>query len=336
MNCRGACKFALTLTVIFLSLFPKIVFSLGFGQIKLSSYLNEPLKAEIELLGTDEVDTSQLVVSLASADDFKKVQLARPFFLTQMKFKVLTENDKSRILVTTTEAIKQPSLEFLVVLSWTEGRLVRGYTLLFDPTPINPVTLSNLAFNDANNNKNLESLFEATGDPQSIAKFTEPPIVLSQAVSIESSNTQPELIASAPVELPAPPAPIIPTIEKTPELDKIETLDILPEPISVPLVLKIPKKWLIGSGILLLLIVSFIIFRRIKKTVKYQKPKKSRPKNIELFDEEIKIKLDLANQYFLIRDLNSAQELLIDILSRGNLQEKEAAKDLLQKISLCH
>jgi len=316
MSGRGVCRFTLMLTVVLFSLSPKIAFSLGFGQIKLSSYLNEPLKAEIELLGIDEVDPSQLIVSLASADDFKKVQLARPFLLTQMKFQVLTENDKFRIIITTTDAIKQPSLEFLVVLSWAEGRLVRGYTLLLDPAPLEPATSPDLALND----KNLENLFE-TNYLQPAPKSTEPPIVLSQAVSIESSNTPTIII---------PPAETIPLFEKA---EPIATPEVIPEPL--PITFNFSKKWLAGSGVVLFLICSFVIFRRVKNTTRSQHLKKTTSQNIELFDQEIKIKLELATQYFSIQDLSSAQELLVDILSRGNLQEKAAAKDLLEKISLC-
>lgn len=124
------------LALLFALLAPKIAFSLGLGEIKLHSYLNQPLSAEIELLSPEEVDLSQVLVSLASTEDFKKAQLARPYFLSRLRFEIVMHDDRTFIHVSTKENVKQAFLEFLIVLSWPDGRLVRGYTLLLDPTPM--------------------------------------------------------------------------------------------------------------------------------------------------------------------------------------------------------
>lgn len=115
----------------------KSVFSLGFGQITLHSYLNEPLDAEIDLIGIEGVDLNNTVAALAPTKDFEKIKLGRPFFLTKLKFQIMKQEGRAFILVTSTEPVQQPFLDFLVVLNWPEGRLVRGYTLLFDPAPLN-------------------------------------------------------------------------------------------------------------------------------------------------------------------------------------------------------
>jgi len=322
MRCRVVVRLILTLALMLFSLLPKIAFSLGFGQITLHSYLNEPLKAEIELLGTEDVDISQLVVSLASADDFKKTELPRPFFLTKMKFQVVTEDDKSHILVTTAEAMKEPSIEFLVVLSWAEGRLVRGYTLLLDPTPLNLMTNT-----DNLPDKHLENLFNSAASP---APIEETPIVRSKPVSIESVPTP---IPATPIMPVAPPKPTAP-VTVADDMD----LELVPVPKNENLIKNpLMKFQIFGSilGIILFMGAAFY-FRHRKNRLLITIPKAEPEENLELFDQEIQIKLDLANQYFLIQDLNSAQELLVDILSRGNTQEKEAAKELLKKISLSY
>ena len=83
-----------------LSLLPEIGFTLGFGPIKLYSYLNEPLDAEIELQGAEDIDPSRLIVSLASVDDFKRIELARPYFLTRLRFEVVQKNQHAYLKVT--------------------------------------------------------------------------------------------------------------------------------------------------------------------------------------------------------------------------------------------
>lgn len=122
--------------VLIISLFPGLSFALGFGGIKVFSYLNEPLDAEIELVGADEISLDQLLVSLASTQDFKKAELPRPYYLTKLKFEIAREDHHTFIRVKTDEVLKQPYLDFLVDLLWSQGRLVRGYTILLDPAPM--------------------------------------------------------------------------------------------------------------------------------------------------------------------------------------------------------
>ncbi len=110
--------------------------ALGFGDIKLYSYLNEPLDAEIELVNVEDINLDQALVSLAPSADFEKIHLARPYFLSQLTFEVVKQGERTFISVRSDEVVQKAFLEFLVLLSWPEGRLVRSYTLLFDPAPL--------------------------------------------------------------------------------------------------------------------------------------------------------------------------------------------------------
>lgn len=112
-------------------------YGLSFGEVKLYSYLNEPLDAEVELLGADSIDSDQVSVSLASAQEFARAGLERPFFLSLLRFEVVRSANHTFIKITSKDAIKQPYLDFLIDLAWPGGRLVRGYTLLLDPAPFN-------------------------------------------------------------------------------------------------------------------------------------------------------------------------------------------------------
>lgn len=125
-----------TCLIILYSIIPTCVLAVSFGEIKLHSYLNEPLDAEIELLGTETYDTDRLLVSLASAQEFKRAGVERPFFLTEFRFQVSRKDNHTSLRITSIDPVKQPFLDFLIDLSWPGGRLVRGYTLLLDPAPI--------------------------------------------------------------------------------------------------------------------------------------------------------------------------------------------------------
>ncbi|MDH3442116.1 MAG: hypothetical protein OEM63_15255, partial [Gammaproteobacteria bacterium] len=109
--------------------------ALGLGDIRLSSALNEPLRAEIELLAATPEELNNLTIQLASQDTFRRYDLDRPNFLNSLQFEIEKSGraDGNVIRVTSTEPITEPFITFLVEASWSRGRLLREYTLLLDP-----------------------------------------------------------------------------------------------------------------------------------------------------------------------------------------------------------
>ncbi len=122
------------LTISFMGLFSASVFAVGLGEIKQSSGLNQPLKAEIPLLSSGDLAEYEVLATLASNNDFKKLGVDRVFFLNSIKFET-TRNDSNQIVikVSTFQPVKEPFLNFVVQLSWPNGQILREYTLLLDP-----------------------------------------------------------------------------------------------------------------------------------------------------------------------------------------------------------
>ena len=117
---------------------PFAVYSLGLGDIKTKSGLNQQFQADIELLSVKNEEMGDIRVSLASAEVFEKAGVNRPFFLSQLKFTTIRlPNGKGVIRVTSSEVVREPFLNFLVELNWPKGRVFREFTVLLDP----PVTL---------------------------------------------------------------------------------------------------------------------------------------------------------------------------------------------------
>ena len=113
--------------------------ALGVGDIKVNSALNEKLSAEIEILSSVEGELDDLTVKLAAPEDFRRVNLARPYHLTDIQFKVSTRQDGTPIIkLSSKESIREPFLDFLIELDWPKGRMLREYTVLLDP----PVTMA--------------------------------------------------------------------------------------------------------------------------------------------------------------------------------------------------
>jgi len=110
------------------------VWALGLGNIRLNSALNEPLRAEIELLSVMPEELQILDVLLASAETFERYGLDRPLFLQQINFNVVSREgvENSFIAITSLEPITKPLVSFLVEVTWLRGRLLRKYTLFFE------------------------------------------------------------------------------------------------------------------------------------------------------------------------------------------------------------
>ena len=110
------------------------VWALGLGNIRLNSALNEPLRAEIELLSVMPEELQILDVFLASAETFERYGLDRPLFLQQINFNVASREgvEDSFIVITSLEPITKPFISFLVEVTWLRGRLLRKYTLFFE------------------------------------------------------------------------------------------------------------------------------------------------------------------------------------------------------------
>jgi pilus assembly protein FimV len=120
-------------------LWPSLSWALGLGEIHLNSSLNEPMRAEIDLIGATPDELTALRAELASRDAFTRYGIDRPPFLSTLTFKVGKGKDgRDALLVRSTDAIPEPFVTFLVEVNWARGRLMREYTVLLDPPVYTP------------------------------------------------------------------------------------------------------------------------------------------------------------------------------------------------------
>ena len=108
--------------------------ALGLGEIDLKSFLNEPLDAEIDLRKSEGISPDDVFVNIAPQSAFERVGIDRSFFLTKLNFQVTTAPDGNLVVnVSTREPLREPYLNFLVEVTWPNGRLMREYAVLVDP-----------------------------------------------------------------------------------------------------------------------------------------------------------------------------------------------------------
>jgi len=336
---------ALMLLAFMLSLLPEVGFSLGFGQIKLNSYLNETLDAEIELQGAEDIDTSHLIVTLASVEDFKRIELARPYFLSELHFEVIQKNKQAILKITSEGTVKQPYLEFLVQFTWPEGRVVRDYTLLLDPAPFGDVSkraaneqalqmLNQADLREPASSEPLERLESASvGNPlEPKEPFQDPAAILALQ---EKSTKQENRISPTPI---AETKGIVGTSDAPSNIivDKQKPVGFISNTVINPPTKSILSRnqILLGSGLALLLVVALSAWFLKRTRAKIRLSPANRIKimeDIAIFDEEIKLKLDLASQYLSCQDIQNAEAILDEIIARGNTEEIKLAEEILKK-----
>lgn len=107
--------------------------ALGLGELTLKSAQNQPLDAEIELLDVRDLTTAEMAPSLASPEEFAKAGVAFPPYLEDLTFTpVINPNGRSVLRVTSSKALPEPVVKFLVQVMWPQGRLLRDYSVLLD------------------------------------------------------------------------------------------------------------------------------------------------------------------------------------------------------------
>jgi pilus assembly protein FimV len=109
------------------------VLGLGLGDITLKSSFNQPLNAEIKLIKVRDLSEDEILVALASREDFRRLGVERLFFLTGLKYEVVLDNPADpHIRVTSNKPVTEPYLNFLLDVQWPTGTVLREYTLLLD------------------------------------------------------------------------------------------------------------------------------------------------------------------------------------------------------------
>jgi pilus assembly protein FimV len=201
--------------------------ALGLGDIRLSSALNQPLRAEIQLLAATPEELNNLEVQLASAETFSRYDLDRPLYLTRLQFQVIKSGraDGNFVRITSADPVTEPFITFLVEATWSRGRLLREYTMLLDPPTFAPaptvqstqaVTAPSRATPSDSGQIQRPAPQQA---PQQAAPQTVRPPVQAPVQTPPPAATQSEPVAAQTQPTPvAPPAPA-PALVEEPALD---------------------------------------------------------------------------------------------------------------------
>jgi len=121
------------LTNIVFVLTPWSAWSLGLGEIDVDSALNEKFAATITLTEVGGLQDGEVIVSLASLEDFERVGVERFHYLTGLDFSVDIQSRRAIVRISSDLPVSEPYLNFIVEVLWPRGRLLKEFTALLDP-----------------------------------------------------------------------------------------------------------------------------------------------------------------------------------------------------------
>lgn len=111
-------------------------YATGLGKLTVLSSLGQPLRAEIELTSPNKEEINSLVPKVASIEAFRQANIEFNPALLSLRFAIEQRGSSYVIRVTSTQAMNEPWVDFLLEMNASNGKLVREYTFLLDPAEL--------------------------------------------------------------------------------------------------------------------------------------------------------------------------------------------------------
>jgi pilus assembly protein FimV len=186
--------------------------ALSLGRLAVLSALGEPLRAEIEILDINAEESSSLKASLARPEAFRVAGLEYNSSLSGLQITLQQRGDgRSYLRLSSPRPINDPYVDLMLEASWSTGRIVRDFTMLFDPPklgstqgPITPVVVPQVT------SVPLQSAPLPVPEPQPVAQPAPVTPPVAEATTpipspVAAPEAAPEMVTTAPVNTSAPP-----------------------------------------------------------------------------------------------------------------------------------
>lgn len=123
-------KIALTLCLVVMS---PVALGVSVGAPQVTSYLNQPLRAELTLSGVGDIDPQRLKVRLADEAAFEAAGLGTTALEMPLNVGLSSDATPPRVTISSQAPVGRAYLELLLEVSWPQGRIQQPVTLLLDP-----------------------------------------------------------------------------------------------------------------------------------------------------------------------------------------------------------
>ena len=133
-------RVAVAAAVALLSALPMSASALGLGKLNVKSALGEALRAEIDVTSLNPEESATLQVRVASPETYRAAGVDYNAVLSGATIVLQRRADGRPFLrISSERPVQEPFVDMILDLGWSAGRLVREYTLLFDPPSMRSV-----------------------------------------------------------------------------------------------------------------------------------------------------------------------------------------------------
>lgn len=109
-------------------------YALGLGRVTVQSALGEPLRAEIDVVEINAEEAASLKASVASPEAFRAAGLEYSSAVSNVQVSLQRRADGRSVLrLSSDKPVNEPFVDLILEARWASGRVVRDYTMLFDP-----------------------------------------------------------------------------------------------------------------------------------------------------------------------------------------------------------
>ena len=113
--------------------------ALGLGRLSVQSALGETLRAEVEITSITAEEASSIKLRVAGPDVYRSAGVEYNAVLPSATVQLVRRPDGRSVLrLSSDRAVLEPFVDVILEATWASGRLVREYTLLFDPPGSRP------------------------------------------------------------------------------------------------------------------------------------------------------------------------------------------------------
>jgi len=108
--------------------------ALALGRITVQSALGEPLRAEIDLPQITPAEADSLRATTATPEVFRAQGMEYTQTMNNLQIQLQRRADGTAVLrLSSDRPVNEPFLDLVLDANWGSGRIVRSYTMLFDP-----------------------------------------------------------------------------------------------------------------------------------------------------------------------------------------------------------
>ena len=145
--------------------------ALSLGRITVQSALGEPLRAEIEVPEINAEESASLKANIALPDAFRSAGLEYNPAMPNLQVTLQRRPDgRAFIRLSSDKAINDPFVDMIIEVNWATGRIVRDYTMLFDPPILRQTTAPTPAQTPAQTSSRKAETVASTASSQAANK----------------------------------------------------------------------------------------------------------------------------------------------------------------------